>query len=113
MVALRTRHYCRGRSEAKGESDSQMLHGTAVARRQFAPWAGSHRVVCADSYFASVSTAEALIDMDLKFIGVVKTATKNTLWRIWQKRSFWARKARMHGTKGCEKNSSDDGAAVG
>ncbi len=37
-----------------GESDSQMLHGTAIACRLVAPWAGSHRVVCADSYFASV-----------------------------------------------------------
>ncbi len=57
-----------------GDSDSQMLHGTAVACRLVSSWAGSHRVVCADSYFASMSTAEALLDMDLKFIGVVKTA---------------------------------------
>jgi hypothetical protein len=32
--------------------------------------------VCADSYFASVQAAEHLLSMGLKFIGVVKTATR-------------------------------------
>ena len=40
------------------------------------PWAGSRRIVCADSYYASVETAEALKSMGLEFIGIVKTATK-------------------------------------
>jgi hypothetical protein len=51
-------------------------HGTAVLSRLVAPWAGSWRVVCADSYFASVEAARYLLGMGLKFIGVVKTATR-------------------------------------
>ena len=32
--------------------------------------------MCADSYFASVAAAKALKSIGLRFIGVVKTATK-------------------------------------
>jgi hypothetical protein len=40
------------------------------------PWKFSNRVVCADSYFASVPAARQLLNWGLKFIGVVKTATR-------------------------------------
>ena len=40
------------------------------------PWFGSNRIVCADSYFASVGAAKELFRNDLRFIGVVKTATR-------------------------------------
>lgn len=53
-----------------------MNHGPAVIRRLTAPWAGTNRIVCADSYFSSVATAEELSKVNLRFIGVVKTATK-------------------------------------
>jgi hypothetical protein len=33
-------------------------------------------VVCADSYFASVATAEELKRVHIRFFGVVKTATR-------------------------------------
>ncbi len=64
--------------DEKRRSDNQthMAHGTAFARRLVTPWAGSGRVVCAVSYFASVQTAETIVDMGMKFIGVVKNATK-------------------------------------
>jgi len=39
---------------------SQMLHGTAVLQRLVGPWAESDRVVCADSYVASVEAALSL-----------------------------------------------------
>jgi hypothetical protein len=39
-------------------------------------WSGSNRIVCADSYFASVPAALVLRRIGLKFIGVVKTATR-------------------------------------
>ena len=52
------------------------LHGTRVMKFLVQPWANSGRVVSADSYFASVPCALALKDMGLRFIGVVKTATK-------------------------------------
>jgi len=38
--------------------------------------AGTKRIVCADSYFASVTAARQLLGMGLRFIGVVKTATR-------------------------------------
>ena len=40
------------------------------------PWANSERGVCADYYFASVSSAEDMMRVDIRFIGVVKTAAK-------------------------------------
>ena len=43
-------------------------------------WDNSDRVVCADSYFASVGAAEELKRIGLRFISVVKTAT----WRYPQ-----------------------------
>jgi len=36
---------------------------------------GTTRVVCADSYFASVTAAQRLLGMGLRFIAMVKTAT--------------------------------------
>ena len=55
--------------------EGQMLHGTAVLRRLVEPWAGTQRIVCADSYFASVEAADEMRKIGLKFIGVVKTAS--------------------------------------
>jgi Transposase IS4 len=57
--------------------DAEMLHGTRVLAELVSQWAGSNRLVCADSYFSSVQAAEQLQVMGLKFIGVVKTATRN------------------------------------
>jgi hypothetical protein len=51
-------------------------HGTAIIKELTMPWAGSWRVVAADSYFASVETAVELYKVGLRFVGVVKTATK-------------------------------------
>jgi len=51
-----------------------VLHGTAFLQQLVAPWVGSGRIVCAESYFASVEAAEALRSSGLRFIGVVKTA---------------------------------------
>ena len=51
-------------------------HGTSVLKYLVLPWAQTNRGVCADSYFASVTTAQTLMGLGLRFIGVVKTATK-------------------------------------
>lgn len=59
------------------EGGNSVPHGTSVLKALVAPWAGSKRIVCADSYFASVATATHLLAMGLRFIGVVKTATKS------------------------------------
>ena len=48
--------------------------GTQILKFLVEPWLRTHRVVCADSYFSSVSTAEVLLAQQTRFIGVVKTA---------------------------------------
>lgn len=50
-------------------------HWTAVSKLLAEPWPGSDRIVCAESYFASVQSALALLNIALIFIGVVKMAT--------------------------------------
>lgn len=61
---------------AAGGNDADLPHGTTVLKRLVAPWAGTQRIICADSYFASVATAQQLLTMGLRFVGVVKTATR-------------------------------------
>ena len=58
------------------EDDNGRLHGTNVLMDLVSPWAQTDRIVCADSYFASVAAALALKEIGLRFIGVVKTATR-------------------------------------
>ena len=53
-----------------------LLHGTKVLIDLISPWANTDRVVCADSYFASKMAADKLKEIGLRFIGVVKTATR-------------------------------------
>lgn len=63
------------RAANDGVSDDLPL-GTVVLMKHIAAWAGSKRIVCVDSYFASVTTAMQLLKMGLRFIGVVKTSTR-------------------------------------
>ena len=58
------------------EEGAVMLHGVKVLKELISPWTGSGRLVCADSYFASVQAAEVMEQEGLKFIGVVKTTMK-------------------------------------
>jgi len=57
-------------------NDDGIPHGTAVLKKLVAAWEGSRRVVCADSYFSSVTAAQQLLGMGLRFIGVIKMATR-------------------------------------
>ena len=52
-------------------------HGTNVLKFLVEPWVRMDCCVCADSYFASVNAVTVMRMMGLRFIGVVKTATKN------------------------------------
>jgi Transposase IS4 len=61
---------------ASHASQPEMLQGTKVLAELVRPWAGSGRVVYADSYFDSVQAAEQLMSMGLRFIGVVKAGTR-------------------------------------
>jgi predicted HAD superfamily phosphohydrolase YqeG len=54
-----------------------MNHGTRVTRFLVNPWAKTNCVVVGDSLFASVATARELKLIGMRFVGVVKTATKN------------------------------------
>jgi Transposase IS4 len=58
------------------EGADGLLHGTKILKYLILPWQFSDRMVCADSYFASVGAAEEFRRMRMRFIGVVKTATK-------------------------------------
>ena len=69
----------------KSEEDSELhiqknaesiAHGTQILKYLTLHLANSNRRVCADSYFVSVSSAEELMKIRLRFIDVVKTATK-------------------------------------
>ena len=51
-------------------------HGTNVLKFLVEPWERTDRCVCVDSYFTSVNAVTVLRMMGLRFIGVVKTATK-------------------------------------
>ena len=64
-------------SDTESDEDSTTLgHGVKVLKELISHWTGSGRLVCADSYFASVQAAETMYREGLKFIGVVKTATR-------------------------------------
>jgi ribosomal protein L37AE/L43A len=52
------------------------LHGCNVLYELVRPWAYTNATVVADSYFASVQAAIRLKQIGLRFIGTVKTATK-------------------------------------
>ena len=51
-------------------------HGTNVLKFLVEPWVRTDRCICADSYFTSVNAVTVMRTMGLRFIGVVKTATK-------------------------------------
>jgi hypothetical protein len=60
--------------------DSNLLHGTKVLKELIGPWAYTDRLVCADSYFASIPAVEELRNLKFRFIGVIKTATTSEAW---------------------------------
>ena len=68
----------------KGGSDHNntengITHGAAVLMEIVLPWENTHRIVCADIYFALVTATELLYINGLKFIGNVKKATRKYL----------------------------------
>jgi Transposase IS4 len=52
------------------------LHGCNVLYELVRPWANTDSIVVADSYFASVQAALRLKAIGLRFIGTIKTATR-------------------------------------
>ena len=64
--------------EPDGQQDgaTRMLHGTQVLLYLLSPWYNTQSVVCADIYVAYLGAAQELIRNGLRFIDVVKTATR-------------------------------------
>jgi hypothetical protein len=59
------------------ENQDGLLHGTRVMINLLVLWHhDGERVVCGDSYFASVSAVTEMKKLGLRFIGIIKTATK-------------------------------------
>jgi hypothetical protein len=58
-------------------NENNLPHATKVIHDLVYPWFNTRRVICADSYFASFHCAQYLKKKGLKFIGVIKTATRN------------------------------------
>jgi len=75
MLCLHPVALAADKRERQTGADTSILHRTTLLKRLVANWAGSGRIVCADSYFASVEAALELKGLGLRFIGVVKNST--------------------------------------
>jgi hypothetical protein len=76
MLQLKLVKSAQETAAAVPDDDDNSYHSTRVLKDLVQPWTHSDRVVCADSYFASVTTALELKMLGLRFIGVVKTASR-------------------------------------
>jgi hypothetical protein len=67
-----------GRVLSFGNDDNDDLgHGCKVMLHLLWLWTSAKcRIICTDSYFASAQAARCLFDLNFRFIGVIKTATK-------------------------------------
>ena len=61
-------------ADTEAEHNEDTNHGTQVMLHLIEPWLYTNRIVCADSYFSSVSSAMELLRRHTKYIGVVKQA---------------------------------------
>lgn len=52
------------------EADAGLIQYMIVYKALVFPWARSSRIVCADSYVASVSAAEEPLKVGLRFVGL-------------------------------------------
>ena len=75
MMRIRIVKYAKNEEDQKDDEDNTP-HGTKVLKEIVMPWANTDKIVCADSYFASVPAAEYLWKHGILFIGVIKTATR-------------------------------------
>ena len=75
MLQLRLVKGGNSHEDDDAEVGGALNNGTKLVLKLTMPWWRTDRVVCADSYFASVQTAKELLKKGLRFVGVVKTAT--------------------------------------
>ncbi|KAI2494205.1 Transposase IS4 [Fragilaria crotonensis] len=57
-------------------SEEGLLHGAKVMQDLVMPWMHTNRIVCGDSYCASVTAARMMMRYGMQFIGDVKSATQ-------------------------------------
>jgi Transposase IS4 len=74
-------HVVKGPAEERlvleNDEDDDLRHGCKVMLHLLRFWTSAKcRIVCADSYFASVQAARRQFDLNFRFIGVIKTTTK-------------------------------------
>jgi hypothetical protein len=65
-------------SHQEGKEETT-LHGAQILYDLVSSWRNSHRIVCADSYFASVPAALLLWRHGLRFISVIIQLQNSTL----------------------------------
>lgn len=76
LKLVKTAAASQGEFYSDNDNETTLLHGTQVVKQLVRPWLNSNRIICADSAFASVGCANELKRLGMRFIGVVKTATK-------------------------------------
>ena len=74
-MQIRTMKSMNNEENQKDDRDN-LPHDTKVLKELVMSWANTDRIVCADSYFTSVTAAEELWKHGLHFIGVIKTSTQ-------------------------------------
>ena len=76
MIQLKIVKTAEEENASAATDDDGNNHGTNVLKFLVEPWVRMDYCVCADSYFASVNAVTVMRMMGLRFIGVVKMATK-------------------------------------
>ena len=64
------------KSRSGNEENNHVPLAPEITKELVYPWLETNRVVCGDAFFASVSTAEVLLEAQTQFIGFVKQSTK-------------------------------------
>ena len=75
MIQLRIVKSASNEEDQEDYEDS-IPHGTQVLKEILLSWSNTDRVFRLDSHFSSVPAAEELCKHGLRFIGVIKTATR-------------------------------------
>ena len=76
LKIVKSEDHAAAANKAAHHGDVELPQGGQVLKELEGDWANTNILVCADSYFASAAAALELKRIGLKFIGIVKTATK-------------------------------------
>ena len=70
------------------QSHEALDHRTKILVDLCTPWNDKERIVCADSYYASVEASETLLE-NLRFTGVIKSCTKRFPMRYFNNQQLF------------------------